>query len=156
MITYLRSSRASQGAPVVKNPPASAGDIRKWHGFDPWVRKIPGRRAWQPAPVFLPGESHEQKSLAATVHRVTNSWTWLKQFSTAHTQHSMLQPWGAPGGSAVNNLAANAGDKGSISGWEGLLWKEMATHSSILAWKIPWREKPGRVQSMGSQESNTT
>ena len=33
----------------------------------------------------------------------------------------------------------------------GLLEKEMATHSSILAWKIPWTEKPGRLQSMGSQ-----
>ena len=36
-------------------------------------------------------------------------------------------------------------------GWEELLEKEMATHSSILAWKIPWTEKPGRQQSMGSQ-----
>ena len=36
-------------------------------------------------------------------------------------------------------------------GWEVLLEKEMATHSSILAWKIPWTEKPGRLQSMGSQ-----
>ena len=32
-------------------------------GFDPWVRKIPQRRAWQPTPVFLPGESHGQRSL---------------------------------------------------------------------------------------------
>ena len=31
--------------------------------FDPWVRKIPWRRAWQPAPVFLPGESHGQRNL---------------------------------------------------------------------------------------------
>ena len=36
-------------------------------------------------------------------------------------------------------------------GWEDLLEKEMATHSSILAWKIPWTEKPGKLQSMGSQ-----
>ena len=36
-------------------------------------------------------------------------------------------------------------------GQEDLLEKEMATHSSILAWKIPWTEKPGRLQSMGSQ-----
>ena len=36
-------------------------------------------------------------------------------------------------------------------GWEDLLEKEMATHSSILAWKIPWTEGPGRLQSMGSQ-----
>ena len=37
-------------------------------------------------------------------------------------------------------------------GWEDLLEKEMATHSSTLAWKIPWREEPGRLHSMGSPE----
>ena len=37
-------------------------------------------------------------------------------------------------------------------GWEDLLEKEMATHSSVLAWKIPWTEEPGRLQSMGSQK----
>ena len=36
-------------------------------------------------------------------------------------------------------------------GWEDSLEKEMATHSSILAWRIPWTEEPGRLQSMGSQ-----
>ena len=36
-------------------------------------------------------------------------------------------------------------------GREDLLEKEMATHSNILAWKIPWTEEPGRLQSMGSQ-----
>ena len=36
-------------------------------------------------------------------------------------------------------------------GWEDPLEKEMATHSSTLAWKIPWIEEPGRLQSMGSQ-----
>ena len=36
-------------------------------------------------------------------------------------------------------------------GWEDLLDKEMATHSSILAWKIPWTEEPGRLQSMELQ-----
>ena len=36
-------------------------------------------------------------------------------------------------------------------GWEDLLEKEIVTHSSILAWKIPWMEEPGRLQSMGSQ-----
>ena len=47
---------------MVKNSPTNAGDIRP--GFDPWVGKIPWRRAWQPTPVFLPGESHGQRSLA--------------------------------------------------------------------------------------------
>ena len=41
-------------------------------------------------------------------------------------------------------------------GGEDLLEKEMATHSGILAWKIPWMEEPGRLQSMGSKESDTT
>ena len=36
-------------------------------------------------------------------------------------------------------------------GWEDPLEKEMATHSSTIAWKIPWTEEPGRLQSMGSQ-----
>ena len=36
-------------------------------------------------------------------------------------------------------------------GWEDPLEKEMATHSSILAWEIPWMEEPGRLQFMGSQ-----
>ena len=36
-------------------------------------------------------------------------------------------------------------------GWEDLLEKERATHSSILAWRIPWTEEPGRLQTMGSQ-----
>ena len=36
-------------------------------------------------------------------------------------------------------------------GWEDLQEKEMVTHSRILAWKIPWKQEPGRLQSMGSQ-----
>ena len=41
-------------------------------------------------------------------------------------------------------------------GWEDPLEEGMATHSSILAWRIPWTEEPGGLQSMGSQESDTT
>ena len=41
-------------------------------------------------------------------------------------------------------------------GWEDPLEKGMATISSILAWEIPWTEEPGGLQSMGSQESETT
>ena len=40
-------------------------------------------------------------------------------------------------------------------GWEDLLEKEMATHSSVLAWKIPWMEESGRLQSVGCEESDT-
>ena len=41
-------------------------------------------------------------------------------------------------------------------GQEDLLEKEMATHSSILTWEIPWTEEPGKLQSMGHGESDTT
>ena len=53
----------------------------------------------------------------------------------------------------VKNLPANAGDSGSIPGSGRSLEEEMATHSSILAWEIPWTEEPGGLQSMGSQKS---
>ena len=59
-----------------------------------------------------------------------------------------------PGGSDGKVSAYYAEDPGSIPGLGrslDLLEKEMATHSSILAWKIPWTEEPGRLQSMGSQ-----
>ena len=51
----------------------------------------------------------------------------------------------------VKLSAYNAGDQGSIPGRGRSLEKEMATHSSILAWKIPGAEEPDRLQSMGSQ-----
>ena len=41
-------------------------------------------------------------------------------------------------------------------GWEDPLEKEMATHSSILAWRTPWTEEPSRLQSTGSQRVDTT
>ena len=41
-------------------------------------------------------------------------------------------------------------------GWEDPLEKEMATHSSILVWKFPWTEEPGRLSSWGHKESDTT
>ena len=60
---------------------------------------------------------------------------------------------GFTGGSEVRNPPANAGDirdSGSILGQEDALEEGMATHSSILAWRIPWTEDPGGPQSMGS------
>ena len=62
---------------------------------------------------------------------------------------------GSPGGSAVKNPPANAGDQGSIPGWEDPPGEGNATHSSILAWEIPWTEESGRFQSMGFHKSQT-
>ena len=58
----------------------------------------------------------------------------------------------------VKNLPANAGDKRNASlilDQEDPLKKGMATHSSILAWRTPWTEEPGRLQSMGVAQSWT-
>ena len=66
---------------------------------------------------------------------------------------------GFPGGLAVKNLPVNAGDTGDTSSIPGLgrsLEEETATHSSMLAWRIPWTEEPGRLQSMWSQELDMT
>ena len=59
---------------------------------------------------------------------------------------------GVPGGSAVKNLPAMQETWVPSLGWEDLLEKEMATHSCLLAWEIPWTEEPGGLWSMGSQE----
>ena len=51
----------------------------------------------------------------------------------------------------VKNLPASAGDAGSVPGSKRSLEEEMAVHSSILAWEIPWMEECDRLQSMGLQ-----
>ena len=63
---------------------------------------------------------------------------------------------GFAGGSVVKNLPANAEDAGSIPGSEDPLEKEMATHSNILAWEIPWTEEPDGLQFLGSQKELDT
>ena len=71
--------------------------------------------------------------------------------------YTMLKYTGFPGGSDGKESACNSGDPGSIPGLVSILGREdplekgMVTHSSLLAWEIPWREEPGRLQSKGSQ-----
>ena len=67
--------------------------------------------------------------------------------------------WGFPGGSAVKNLPAMQETQETwvrSLGQEDPLEEGMATHSSILAWKIPWTEAPGGLQSMSHKELDTT
>jgi len=75
----LTFGRASHMTIVVKNPPDNTGDVRDTSSI-PRSGKIPWRRAWKPTPVFLPGESHRQRSLAG--YSVTKSRTWPKWLST--------------------------------------------------------------------------
>ena len=62
---------------------------------------------------------------------------------------------GFPGGSVVKNGPAKQETQVQFQGQEDPLEKGMATLSSILVWKIPWTEEPGRLQSIGSQRSRT-
>ena len=78
----------SQVPLVVKNMPANTGDMRL--GFDPWVGRIPWRRAWQPNPVVLPGESLEQKSLVGYSPRVTKSRPRLTHFQSLSLSLSLF------------------------------------------------------------------
>ena len=60
--TEILNREGFPGSSVVKNLPANARNMRL--KFNPWVGKIPKRRAWQPAAVFLPGKSQGERSLA--------------------------------------------------------------------------------------------
>ena len=59
--------------------------------------------------------------------------------------------WASPVAQAVKNLPTVQETQGRSLGQEDLLEKGMATHSNILAWRIPWTEEPGGLQSMGMQ-----
>ena len=69
----------------------------------------------------------------------------------APPQPSLASWEGLPGGSVGKESACNAGDPVRFLGPEDPLEQEMTTHSSILAWSIPWTEEPGGLQSMMSQ-----
>ena len=61
--------------------------------FNPWAGKIPWRREWQPTPVFLPGESHGQRTkLQAAVHGVTKNRTQLNDYTHSHVTCGILVP----------------------------------------------------------------
>ena len=65
--------------------------------------------------------------------------------------HPQVPQWHVPDGSLIKNLPAVQEMQVQCLGREDPLEEEMATHSSILAWRIPWTEEPGGLQPMGSQ-----
>ena len=87
--------------PHTKFPHGSDGSVClqcQRPGFDPWVRKIPWRRKWQPTPVFLPENPMDRGTWKATVHRVTKNWIQLSDFFTSMTNpqltsFSMMKSW---------------------------------------------------------------
>ena len=92
-------------------------------------------------------ELHSRKKAKTLKGKESNKTFQVKNASPSNYQ---LKPC-FPGGSDSKTSACIAGDWVQSLGQEDPLDKEMATHSSTLAWKIPWREEPGGLQSMGSQ-----
>ena len=78
---------------------------------------------------------------------------WILSYNLIH-YHSNLMIILFPRSSVGKESAGNAGDPGLFLGRNDPLEKEMATHSSIFAWRIPWTEEPSRLQSMSSQKLN--
>ena len=113
------------------------------------VRKIPWRREWLPTPVFLPGESHGQRSLAGY------SPSGHKESDT--TEQLTLSVW---------RQCTWSADTVSVRGFAlehnfpslnfHALEKAMATHSSVLAWRIPGTAEPMGCHLWGRTESDTT
>ena len=70
------------------------------HGFDPWVGKIPWRRKWQPTPVFLPGQSHEQRSLVGYSpwghKKISHNWACTQQLLNMFWQVTQLENYYCP------------------------------------------------------------
>ena len=99
-------------------------------------------------------------TLAGEFFTTSATWETLRNhlFSVALRQHKDCH-WGwashlyhfSGGSDGKKKSTCNAADPGLIPGSGGPLEKEMATHSSILAWRIPWTSEPGRVQSKGLQ-----
>ena len=120
-------------------------------GFEPWVGKILWRRKWQSIPVLLPGKSHGQRSL------VGYSLWGRKEWNMTERLHFHFQTyWRAPLGGATGKEPACQCRRQKrmrvpyLDG-EGPLKEGLVTHFIILAWRIPWKEEPGRLWSIGSQ-----
>ena len=111
----------------------------------------------------------DREAWHAVIHGVANSQTWLNDW----TELNWTNLWNGPNKWSVlpesraslvtewfkkkKKKPVNAGDMGSIPGQEGPLEKEMETHSSTLAWEIPWTEDPVQATVHGvRKESDTT
>ena len=95
----------------------------------------------------IPGMGEPGRPLSMGSHRVGHDWSDLAAAAAWSLQGF---PEGSVGEESVCN-AEDTGDTGLIPGWEDPLKKEMATHFSFLAWKIPRTEESGRLQSTVSQ-----
>ena len=163
------SSTVTQKIPWMEEPGRlqSMGSLRVRHD---WVTSLSlstfmhWRRKWQPTPVFFPAESHGWRSLVGCSpwgHTESDMTEWLHfdfplscigEVNGNPLQCSCLEN-PMDGGAWLAAVHGVAKSQIRLSDFTftfhfHALEKEMATHSSVLAWRIPWTEKPGRLQSM--------
>ena len=120
---------------------------RVGHNWATSLSCIDWRRNWQPTPVFLPGESQGWSSLIGCC-----LWGPTESDTTEamqQQQHSMF--WASLVAQLAKNPPAMWETWVQSLVWEDPLEEGMAAHPSILAWRIPWTEEPGGLQSMGLQ-----
>ena len=97
-IGFLMTKKGFPGG-TSGNKPVCQCRRHKTCRFDPWVRKIPWRRAWQPAPVFLPGESHGQRSVAGYrpwVGTESHNWSYVAHTHTFTNNPMYGEAWNYP------------------------------------------------------------
>ena len=97
--------------------------------FDPWVEKIPRRRAWQPTPGFLPGESPrtEEPGGLPSVGLQIDGHDWATKHSTAHSQF-------VPASSAFFCLLLGKIEGKGRNGWQRIRWLDSVTDSMDVNW----------------------
>ena len=112
------------------------------------VRLKPGLENFEPGPTCL---QFVNSQTSALMESNEGNVSFITLFSIHPYKWCLKVRKGFPGGSAVKNPPAKQETWVQFLGWQDPLEKEMATHSSILAWRIPWTEECGRQPLMGSQ-----
>ena len=143
---------------VVKNLATNAGDIRDTSSI-PGSGRSPGGGHGNPLQYSCLENPVDRGTWWAIVHWVTKSQTWMKWRSTIGILKISTATRNFPSGSSDKEPACQSmrHKRHKFNPWVGKIpWRRAwATHSNILAWRIPHTEEPGRPQSIGSQESVT-
>ena len=116
---------------------------------------------------YISGNIQKNRQQWLLLGKGDRAWIWREIYSYIAYRSELFDIYiffiiCFPAGSDSKESAWKARDPGSTMGWEDFLEKGMAIHSSILAWRIPWTEEPGGLQSMGLQrvwhdwETNTS
>ena len=139
----VQKERGFPGDSDSKESACNAGDL----GSIPWSGRSPGEEHGNPLQCSCLENPSDGGAWWAAVYGVAQGRTRLKRLSSSSSSSGMRQPVAQ----MIKSLPAKQETWVQSLGQEYSLEKEMATHSSILAWRIPWMEEPGRLQSMGSQ-----